>query len=434
MVIIQRGGIWGVAVVLILAACSSGARPSPSAIAPVSGAPSAATTPTPPAASKATVPDVGLTWQAVDPNPLPEIGQPVAASWSGTRFVIAAHPPTAMNAAFVLSSFSRSAWSEVPRVDAAPVNPKASYGPVRFWTSPDGQSWSTSGQARTGQPNAFAFDGSAGIAVGTDVGDGVIWTSPDGRTWARLPQPNALIPLRNELGISLDGVANGPAGYVAFGSVVHPQTLTPSGFTLPIWSVVFWSPDGREWQREAEEPFGHAYLKDIVTINGRYVISGQAEGSTSLVLWTSSDGRNWTKEPELDGGPVELPALAAVPGEALLAGTEAGNCVAWRSADGIAWTRLTEPCPSSTSLAAGPSGFLSTSIPKECQLAFAQPNLYFCAPAIEVSATGEQWASLLAPTADGDVIAASANKILWTARRPSDDQFGLWIADVPSSP
>jgi hypothetical protein len=141
--------------------------------------------------------------------------------------------------------------------------------------------------------------------------------------------------------------------------------------------------------------------------------------------------------------------MAAEPGETLLTGVKAGRCEAWRSPDGLAWAQIINGCPMdrpARPLVAGPSEFVvaetggSSSTPGQCQLTYARPNLYFCAPLIEISATGEAWTDLRAPTPDGEVIAASANEILWGGVEmgsPSSGtglaQSSLWIADVQTS-
>lgn len=429
------GAIRSAAVLLALTACTAGQQPSLSPDAPIT-MPSSTTS-----ATASLPPDVGgrppqSTLRAVDPDPLAQITEPAVASWSGTSFVIALHPATTAQAGNVTISFSRvrpSAPSAGHGPDAAPGNPNRPYPPVEFWTSSDGQGWSTSGESGTGEPRAFAFDQTgAGVAVGYGEHGGAVWTSPDGRTWTRLPDPRVLLPATGETELWLDTVTHGPAGYVAVGTVSHPEQLTPQGFTYPSWSVVFWSADGHVWHREATGAFGHAFLRDIVSVNGRYVISGLPSSSTPLTLWTSTDGRSWSKEPAPDGVTGTTGTLVATASEALLVMDATGGCLAWRSLDGVAWTQVTTGCPHPVDgLVAGPSDFVAyTSTPSHCALTYTRPNFYFCAALIEVSTMGEQWASLRSPTSSGEVIAASANEILWSGNGEGSDGVGLWIADV----
>lgn len=424
-----------------LAGCASRSKATPSPETTPAASPSVATsvipteltTPTPSPDVAGRTPESVL--RAVRPTPAFLVDQPAAAAWSGTRFIIATNSAAALGPMIIPASFSGSQrlWPlRSGRPYDAPGNPNHAYPGVWFWSSSDGQTWSTTGETGSGLVRAYAFDGAAGVAVGWGAGGGVVWTSPDGRSWTRLAERKALQPSGGEVGLILEDVAHGPAGYVALGSVTLPTQLTPSGFTNPTLSALFWSPDGRTWHRELMGTFRNASLSKIVEVDSRYAISGFTAGTDFPTVWTSTDGRTWTQETPVDKSSGGAMFLAAESGEALLAVVRSGRCAAWRSSDGLAWTQATFGCPMGqpgSALMAGPSQFVAsepggaTSTAGPCLLTFAKPNLYFCAALIEISLTGQEWTSLRAPTPAGELIAASPNEVLWWAG-------GLWIADT----
>lgn len=365
-------------------------------------------TPSPPAPS---TPALSVSpWHQVEPNPLANLGEPYALAWSSTRFVVA----------------------------GVVTGPGFSYAHpnVQFWTSPDGQTWSLSPVASTGYPQAYAFDGSAGVAVGSDGSQAAIWTSPDSQTWTRLPNPPALTLSGQEVGLQLADVVHGPAGYVAVGQLaVRPNPSETLGEAL-----VLWSPDGRDWQRVPMGPFGDTSLtdlKDVIAVAGRYVISGAQHGSPGVpgpTLWTSTDGRSWTAEPAISDGPSGFTELVAGPHGALLAGYKPGalrssqSCVLWASSDGLAWTPIGD-CPEglgSPGLVATPFGFAATEA-----VVGAPPAQFTCDGGVQVSVTGARWTCVPPPPSGSlppaAIVAASQDQIVVV-------EGGIWIADVAAHP
>lgn len=433
-----------VVALIMLAGCTNTSKVTPSPTSTPAPSPAATAKPT---ASATPTPTTGVAgrapqsvFRAIDPNPLAMIGGGVAAAWSGTRFIVAGFVGDALSPTIIPASFSGSMQPSPPgsghRYDAAssPHAPQPRYAPVWIWTSPDGQTWSTTGATDAGLPRAYAFDGAAGVAVGSGERGGAVWRSPDDRTWTLLPEPKALLPSGSEVDLTLGDVTHGPAGYVAIGSV----TLCPAGgCSNPTRPVVFWSQDGDAWHRELMGAFGSAVLQDIVELDGRYVIAGQAAGTRFPTVWTSADGRAWTKEAPVDGSAGGALSMAAEPGEALLTVVRAGGCAAWRTADGLAWTQIVGGCPLgqlSSAPIAGPSDFVASEpggpTAADCQLTYTPPDLYFCAALVEISATGQAWTSLRAPTPTGKVLAASANEVLWTGTQLGARYKGLWLADI----
>ena len=443
-----RFGALILALGVVVAACNPATTSTPdntsrtaAPTTPVAATPSATGTPSTP------VPTVSA-WREVDPNPLARIGRTYAPVWSGSRFIIAGYP-----------------------LGNPPLQPRdTGFAPsdVVFLASPDGQTWSQ-GPHSKGYPLAYAFDGDAGVAVGSDRYDAAVWTSPDSETWSRLPNPPALRRSGQETKLSMNDVAHGPAGYVAvadLGVAINRREDVGA-------SLILWSPDGRDWQRVAMGPFGDTQftdLQDVVVVGGRYLISGtvyvpestNAPASATPTLWASTDGRSWTKTPALEGGPDHFLELVAGPAGALLAGSEtdpAGghHCVAWHSWDGIAWTRTAEDCPrllGSPGLVAAPFGFVA-STPELAVLdvggtlasptaeavspnTTANPELP-CAGGIQVSPTGDRWTCVPPPASGGlagpgDIVAASATELLAIGSgtgKPNGEVVPIvWIADV----
>lgn len=451
---IRTRATWGLVVLFLVAACGSGASLSPSASVTVSATNTPATTTAPTAVPSPTAlptaaaspapaaPPAGLSvsaWQQLASDPFSFSGSYVAA-WSGTRFVVSGHPRT-----------------------TSAVEPN----PVQFWSSSDGQAWLLSPVASTGSPQAFAFDGSSGIAVGSDyrqiathdckpfcgVAPAAVWTSPDGRTWTRLPNPKALTLSGNEAGLLLYRVVHGPAGYVALAElqIRHPFALT--GYDL-----VLRSPDGRHWHRETG-PFGHkTYLSDIQVVDGRYVIAattcktGHGCG-WGPELWTSLDGRSWTQGPALGDHRWLSLALASVPGEALLTGVERSGsgpthpCVAWRSSDGLVWTQTAGGCPQllqtdawASRLVAGSFGFVASTPKPPAKLSWVGPPSPYptglhCAGGVEVSATGAGWTCVHQPPwmtpLPGGTVTASQHELLWIGPGAlAPHALSVWAAAV----
>jgi hypothetical protein len=348
-------------------------------------------------------------WREVRPSPLAHLTQTYPPAWSGTRFVIAGHPLT----------------SPPKRTDD-----------VQLWTSPDGQGWSTSPVASKGYPLAYAFDGLAGVAVGSVGEQAAVWTSPDGTTWTRIPNPAALTLATREVSLALSDVAHGPAGYVALadlGLALNSQETIGQ-------SLVMWSRDGHDWHRVPAGAFENSDLDNVVVVHGRYVISGSLH--TTPTLWTSLDGRLWAKEPALEHGPSTFIALAAGTSGALLTGLESGSgisCVQWSSSDGLTWTRINGGCPTGvTDVVAAPFGFVA-STPKpaiaDSGTGSAKPTISTslpCAGGIEVSTTGERWICVPPPPSVSiSSVAASQSLLLITGFQvASPNALGIWLADV----
>ena len=385
-----------------VSACTSASPATPSASSVTHGSPT----------ESSRLSSAGITvsgWREVQGSPLEHMTQSYSAAWSGARFVIAGHPQT---------------------------SPSKRTDDVQLWTSTDGQAWSMSPVASKGYPLAYAFDGLAGVAVGSIGEQAAVWRSPDSRTWTRFPNAGALTLSGKEVSLALSNVAHGPAGYVALAEL----GIAANAHETIGQSLVLWSPDGHDWHRVPAGSIESSDLHDVVVVHGRYVISGTLH--TTPMLWTSLDGREWAMETALENGPSTFIALAAGTKGALLMGLESGPviaCVQWRSTDGLSWTRIDGGCPrGANAVIAAPFGFVaSTPVPVRADAGggSAKPTAsmpFPCAGGIHVSTTGERWICVLPPpSVHIDLVAASQSLLLITGFRIGNPgALGIWLADV----
>ena len=199
-------------------------------------------------------------------------------------------------------------------------------GPVAPWTSADGRTWKegTSMDA-TGLPYGVSVEdvaeGPAGmVAVGrppgcADDGSGcmpkpatAIWTSTDGDVWSRLDMQRAFG------GGVVGDVSAGSKGYMALGPSTDAEAASPA---------VWLSSNGTTWQRVdlSGSSFADAFLARGMVLPDGYLIAGRVgtvagHGSgyypaTTPAIWWSRDGVVWTSV-ALDGMKPDPEAEAAV--------------------------------------------------------------------------------------------------------------------------
>jgi hypothetical protein len=214
-------------------------------------------------------------------------------------------------------------------------------GPVVPWTSADGRTWKegTSMDA-TGLPYGVSVEdvaeGPAGmVAVGrppgcADDGSGcmpkpatAIWTSTDGDVWSRLDMQRAFG------GGVVGDVSAGPKGYMALGPSTDAMSASPE---------VWLSSNGTTWQRVdlSGSSFADAFLARGMVLPDGYLIAGRVgtvagHGSgyypaTTPAIWWSRDGLVWTSV-ALDGVKAAPEAEAAV--TRITDATLAARVVSW---------------------------------------------------------------------------------------------------------
>ena len=163
---------------------------------------------------------------------------------------------------------------------------------ARFWTSPDGATWTPVAD----DPAAFAnaevrsitrlADGFVAVGVvGTAqrATGAVAWTSPDGRAWTRVDDPAFAD------GVAVSVVVAPFGGLVAVGSDVDRREATA-------WT----SPDGRTWTKAPSEASrqhggGFAWMTDVTTIGDQVIAIGDVQGLQrgTAESWVSRDGLTW---------------------------------------------------------------------------------------------------------------------------------------------
>lgn len=237
------------------------------------------------------------------------------------------------------------AWTAAGRVragGAAPARAAAwsSYDGSR-WSRVDldhGAAWASAASAAAGRQGVAVIVGSVTTARGDR--DAAIWTSRDkATTW----QPVALDPVPGDQTIT--SVAAGPLGFVAAGVDRQGDEARPA-----VWSSV----DGTAWVRVGAGP-ASPFLADTriegVAVGpagavavGTIDTSGDVDG----MAWFSADGTAWRAVPLGGAGftgraDQAVRAVTATAGGFVAVGDDADAerrvAVAWTSGDGITWQR-----------------------------------------------------------------------------------------------
>jgi hypothetical protein len=216
------------------------------------------------------------------------------------------------------------------------------------WSSSDGQAWEpaeggsafveapeTRMTAIVATPAGFVAGGWAGIT--NQPGHARFWTSPDGRSWTRLPDQRAFDDGR------VTSIARSATGLVAVG------TTGPVGQATG--SVAWRSTDGTHWDRVPSSASLSAGAMNGVTGGGPGLVAvGTSIDSDHALAWLSSDGSSWTLAPDQEsltyhGLKITMADVAAGPDGTLVAvghflfGEQYGQGTSWTSADGRTWTR-----------------------------------------------------------------------------------------------
>jgi hypothetical protein len=181
------------------------------------------------------------------------------------------------------------------------------------------------------------------VAVGYDISggdpDAAVWLSSDGRTWTRVAHDESIFG--GPGGQEMRSVTAGGPGLVAVGT---EYTAWASSVHAAVWVSI----DGYAWTRIPDDGsvFGGPDQPSMWSVaaggSGLVAVGGQA-------VWVSVDGYAWSRIP-LDGGIFGSDDMRSVTvgGPGLVAvgldwsGSEGGGIAAavWVSADGYAWTRV----------------------------------------------------------------------------------------------
>lgn len=269
---------------------------------------------------------------------------------------------------------------------------------------------------------------------------GPVWTSPDGVSWDAVdPRSSGLDlglirPTISGPEVGLEGVAYGPAGFLAFGRVGEP-----GGQRSAVWSSV----DGSSWERvTASDTFPTAArLRTILGAEDGYLLGGVIyfDQAPRAAIWSSPDGKTWTRARaeevfEIGGyiDTMEDPQAGGVNAFALYPGTEIGSssladgvvavgqgCMPsfdrdpwawggtcwgqlWRSPDGLAWEKDEGAMPR-------PQGAISAVAALADRLLVDAPICFdTCGSALLLTPDGTDWQVAYGSPVDGELKAMTA--------------------------
>jgi hypothetical protein len=251
-----------------------------------------------------------------------------------------------------------------------------------------GEPTSTSGSSPTGTPSqtasptspntphpAYALDGLAWQEVSVGTFDGVesiaifpidqgalvvgtsrtaqarLWFTPDGTSFQALDATAFATDDPAKHQVFVDGVTQGPGGFVAVGGLMTPVT---TGLMGPASPLVWHSSDGTHWSRLETHGLPASGLSSVAATDRGYVVSGQPDFTSSRIsafpAYESTDGISW-----------QATSVAAV----RVLGHD-GHVVAMTSAmaiavsdDGSSWTTL-HPASQVLDVISSPEGFLAS--------------------------------------------------------------------------
>jgi hypothetical protein len=213
------------------------------------------------------------------------------------------------------------------------------------WTSRDGASWRESavpvlGTDGTAERMTSVVAGPGGFLAGGSVGPELLdrharfWTSPDGATWTAVADDRATFA-----NAEVRSIARLADGFVAVGVVGTAQLATAA--------VAWTSPDGRTWSRVDDPAFSGGVAASVVAAPfGGLVAVGSDVARREATAWTSPDGRTWLRSPgeasrRHGGGFAWMTDVAAL-GDQVIAvgdvqGLQRGTAESWVSRDGLTW-------------------------------------------------------------------------------------------------
>jgi hypothetical protein len=165
------------------------------------------------------------------------------------------------------------------------------------WTSRDGLHWNV---VTDEQVLPRDWTGPAGILhtspgylmVGRIGQEAAAWTSADGRHWTSHSS------LAGGSGVVLNGIAQGPAGFVSLGSGGPAVEVAPGDFREPVSPWI--SSDGTTWQEGPSSPVLFGAYAAIVGAPGGYIAAGTVGREPDARLWTSANAIDWVQVAGVD--------------------------------------------------------------------------------------------------------------------------------------
>ena len=180
-------------------------------------------------------------------------------------------------------------------------------GGQAVWRSTDGLAWTVASDPALPRdstfPSGIIFRSGRYLMVGRVDQTPAVWTSADGRHWATV----ANLPERS--GFQLNGLADGPAGLVAFADGAASVEVKPGDFRGPI--VPWISDDGISWRAGPPSAALFGASASIVAVPNGYVASGTVGQELTSRLWTSRDGLNWVEVAGVDVGDSSIVAVVS---------------------------------------------------------------------------------------------------------------------------
>ena len=234
-----------------------------------------------------------------------------------------------------------------------------------IWRSTDGIEW----QRMAHNPEVFgslaegtnvavravASDADGYVAVGTSGDSAVAWTSLDGMTW----DVHVLQATDGDI-MWPTGLERVESGWIATGSETD-RTRPPEGNQVVSTVVhsqggIWWSLDGRDWQRVESDSLVSAtsnlHVQDVLqTEAGLYAVGTEAWDPVSKsdgAIWFSDDGLAWNRVEVSDAfGPGETGIVGIAERDGLLVaiGSSRNAARIWHSTDGDSWTVAHEEIP-----------------------------------------------------------------------------------------
>jgi hypothetical protein len=184
-------------------------------------------------------------------------------------------------------------------------------------------------------PNGFV----AGGSVGPELLDrhARFWSSPDGATWTPAPDDDPVFA--NAEVRSITTLTSGTL--IAVGVV--------GSFQQPTGAVSWTSADGRSWQRLEAPAFDGGIAVSVVNApSGAVVAVGSDLDRRNAVAWTWTEAQGWKRSPDEpsrqhSGGYAWMTDVAVVGDELIAVGTlqglQRGTAISWVSKDGITWAQ-----------------------------------------------------------------------------------------------
>ena len=163
---------------------------------------------------------------------------------------------------------------------------------------------------------------------------GAVWLSVDGSAWREVLVDAGVNAASTS---SIGGVAVGPLGLLAYGSVCcEPESAA-------LWH----SADGLDWRRiELTGDIG-GYVLEVIGLEDGWVALGSSVDGLASELWHSPDGAAWETVLHVDGGRFAraLASLDRTPEGLVAVGTHIAadgsyDGGVWRSPDGRSWERI----------------------------------------------------------------------------------------------